>query len=157
MSGHRVDAEFAQEWDTIYSVLKNDIELDELPVVYLIPRRMFLDKNSMGGNDGKKTFKLGGGGGSENPLGAVTKPLNLNMSPQLAFEMFDGDESGSVSFNEFRQVFNKLNTDVEQQIEFKAELRELFYNTNTSNIRTRFSKSSRQLNACTNHADACYR
>ena len=55
------------------------------------------------------------------------------MSPQLAFEMFDGDESGSISFNEFCQVFNKLNTDAEQQVEFKAELRELFYNTNTSN------------------------
>ena len=60
-SGEVTYAEFAQEWDTIYSVLKNDIELDELPVVYLVPRRMFLDKSSIGGesSDVKKTFSLG--------------------------------------------------------------------------------------------------
>jgi Ca2+-binding EF-hand superfamily protein len=129
-SGEVTYAEFAQEWDVIYDVLKRDISWDELPLVYLIPRRVHL--RTAAENNGISNFSIGSGKGSENPLGSLVKPESLNMSPLLAFELFDSDQTGSVNFIEFQAVFNKLNTDSEQQSEFRAELRELFNETNTS-------------------------
>jgi Ca2+-binding EF-hand superfamily protein len=129
-SGEVTYAEFAQEWDIIYDVLQNDIKWDELPVVYLLPRRVHLiDK----GKHGTHTqFNIGNGGGSDQPLGTLVKPVGLNLSPLLAFEMFDTEQAGSIGIQEFQNVFNRLNTDLEQQLEFKSELRELFNETNTS-------------------------
>ena len=68
-------------------VLKRDISFDELPCVYLIPRRVHLLGNSAG--NGKRGFIIGSGKGSENPLGSHIKPESLSMNPLLAFEMFD--------------------------------------------------------------------
>jgi Ca2+-binding EF-hand superfamily protein len=145
-SGEITFAEFALEWGRVLNFLKSDIPRNELPVCYLLPKEAI----SGGGGEGDYSSMLGGStvGFSNNVTGADKHIIesgrdvgnididnnkeDMRNSPVVGFEMFDASKDGTISFEEFKDIFANINSLEMNDTEVRRELRELFNNTNKS-------------------------
>ena len=142
-SGEITFAEFAEDWPRILKFLKSDIARNELPICYLLPKNIVMGDASYG--VGSSNSKIG-----SNVTGADKHIIDLNInvgnindtainqrsdystSSILGFEMFDQDNNGTISYDEYLTIFRSINSMDMSDNEVRRELKELFHNTNTS-------------------------
>ena len=157
-SGEITFAEFAEEWDRILRFLKSDIQRNELPICYLLPKQVVTGSNdyasmSAGGSSNsnvtgadKHVIELGRDVGN---IDYNENNEDMHSSPILGFEMFDATKTGTITYDEFLNIFRNINSMDMSDQEVKRELRELFNNTNTSRTGTidfgEFSKNFRAI------------